>query len=73
MLGNRPDFDQIFQVGIQFKALHSYYKHIEDVHVTFCKKNELLTKFSTSTFHTLVFSIGGACWSGDGLRGRKMN
>ena len=50
--------------SIQFEFLHRYYKHIEDVHVTFCWQKFFFDKiiaFLTLTFQTLVFSIGW-CW-----------
>ena len=46
--------------SIQFETLHRYYKHIADVHVTFCAQNIIfdeITSVLTLTFQTLVCSI----------------
>ena len=62
--------------SIPFETLHSYQKHIEDVHMFFAHKNIIFDKITailTLTFQTLVFSIDWMCWGswvrmGQGVR-----
>ena len=62
--------------GNQFETLHRCYKHIEDVHVTFCTQKynfDKVTAILTMTFQALVSDIDCLWWrvmGGDGERGK---